>query len=310
MSNPVCESENKFAVGSGAMSVCVCYYEEDNNWCSPCLALLFPSFCIPCQYQVKLCKAWPKILSNLNPAKLTKLWASFGCSLHLLDYTWLLYSLIIKPGFQMQVGEQAHQKEASFYSYQCCMASKQCNTLGLTAFQLSQSLICFYGLVDLNVFLGSVLSISTILCCDHTGTVGYNIYRLQMSGFLCLCERGGCTVSWILHQVHLVCMVSSTKWCVCLLKGRPSSRKMSRLDKLTPMFGKKVLSFLVCVLEVRFVFSSSLVFFSVLSFLLLVWVSVSFGIGSSLSPVCWYVDKSEISISILFRLFSIQFSLT
>jgi actin related protein 2/3 complex subunit 1A/1B len=24
--------ENKFAVGSGAMSVCVCYYEEDNNW--------------------------------------------------------------------------------------------------------------------------------------------------------------------------------------------------------------------------------------------------------------------------------------
>jgi len=61
---------------------------------------------------------------------------------------------------------------------------------------------------------------------------------------------------------------------------------MSRLDKLTPMFGKKVLSFLVCVLEVRFVFSSSLVFFSVLSFLLLVWVSVSFGIGSSLSPVC------------------------
>lgn len=152
----------------------------------------------------------------------------------------------------MQVGEQAHQKEASFYSYQCCMASKQCNTLGLTSFQLSQSFICFYGLVDLNVFLGSVLSISTILCCDHTGTVGHNIYRLQMSGFLCLCERGGCTVSWILHQVHLVCMVSSTKWCVCLLIGRPSSRKRSRLDKLTPMFGKKVLSFLVCILEVRF----------------------------------------------------------
>jgi hypothetical protein len=99
----------------------------------------------------------------------------------------------IKPGFQMQVGEQAHQKEASFYSYQCCMASKQCNTLGLTSFQLSQSFICFDGLVDLNVFLGSVLSISTILCCDHTGTVGHNIYRLQMSGFLCLCERGGCT---------------------------------------------------------------------------------------------------------------------
>ncbi len=101
-------------------------------------------------------------------------------------------------------------------------------------------------------FLGSVLSISTILCCDHTGTVGHNIYRLQMSGFLCLCERGGCTVSWISHQVHLVCMVSSTKWCVCLLIGRPSSRKRSTLDKLTPMFGKKVLSFLVCVLEVRF----------------------------------------------------------
>jgi hypothetical protein len=25
-------AENKFAVGSGAKTVCVCYYEEDNNW--------------------------------------------------------------------------------------------------------------------------------------------------------------------------------------------------------------------------------------------------------------------------------------
>lgn len=24
--------ENKFAVGSGAKSVCVCYYEQENNW--------------------------------------------------------------------------------------------------------------------------------------------------------------------------------------------------------------------------------------------------------------------------------------
>lgn len=25
-------AENKFAVGSGAKSVCICYYEQDNNW--------------------------------------------------------------------------------------------------------------------------------------------------------------------------------------------------------------------------------------------------------------------------------------
>jgi hypothetical protein len=25
-------SENKFAVGSGAKSVCICYYEQENNW--------------------------------------------------------------------------------------------------------------------------------------------------------------------------------------------------------------------------------------------------------------------------------------
>jgi len=25
-------AENKFAVGSGAKSVCVCYYEQENNW--------------------------------------------------------------------------------------------------------------------------------------------------------------------------------------------------------------------------------------------------------------------------------------
>jgi hypothetical protein len=24
--------ENKFAVGSGAKTVCVCYYEQENNW--------------------------------------------------------------------------------------------------------------------------------------------------------------------------------------------------------------------------------------------------------------------------------------
>lgn len=28
---PLC-AENKFAVGSGAKTVCVCYFEEDNNW--------------------------------------------------------------------------------------------------------------------------------------------------------------------------------------------------------------------------------------------------------------------------------------
>lgn len=25
-------AENKFAVGSGAKTVCVCYYEQENNW--------------------------------------------------------------------------------------------------------------------------------------------------------------------------------------------------------------------------------------------------------------------------------------
>jgi len=25
-------AENKFAVGSGAKTVCICYYEQDNNW--------------------------------------------------------------------------------------------------------------------------------------------------------------------------------------------------------------------------------------------------------------------------------------
>lgn len=32
-------AENKFAVGSSAKTVCVCYYEEDNNWYL--LALVF-----------------------------------------------------------------------------------------------------------------------------------------------------------------------------------------------------------------------------------------------------------------------------
>lgn len=27
--------ENKFAVGSGAKTVCICYYEQDNNWYLP-----------------------------------------------------------------------------------------------------------------------------------------------------------------------------------------------------------------------------------------------------------------------------------
>lgn len=25
-------AENKFAVGSGAKTVCICYYEQENNW--------------------------------------------------------------------------------------------------------------------------------------------------------------------------------------------------------------------------------------------------------------------------------------
>lgn len=25
-------TENKFAVGSGAKTTCICYYEQDNNW--------------------------------------------------------------------------------------------------------------------------------------------------------------------------------------------------------------------------------------------------------------------------------------
>jgi hypothetical protein len=52
--------ENKFAVGSGAMSVCVCYYEEDNNWCSPCLAFLFPSFAFLVNIKFSCAKVDPK----------------------------------------------------------------------------------------------------------------------------------------------------------------------------------------------------------------------------------------------------------
>ena len=47
-------SENKFAVGSGAKTVCICYYEQDNDWYLSSvsgLSELFDYACNPIYFQ-------------------------------------------------------------------------------------------------------------------------------------------------------------------------------------------------------------------------------------------------------------------